>query len=193
MTNSSAPRALNTPLSTFSPERIRPRWYGAREDKKGIMNRNTYALAAAAAAIGLVASGCNGSTDSAPTSTSATSSNSPASAGQLQSLIPTPANTQRTDGPDSIPNSGIHMHFLVNQASADVMNAYRTALEGKGWTVTVVASGGWQGSGGATYTATQGDTYGVFSGGGNASNADVSACAWPSKPANPNCGGGAKQ
>ena len=34
MTNSSAPRALNTPLSTFSPERIRPRWYGAREDKK---------------------------------------------------------------------------------------------------------------------------------------------------------------
>ena len=73
------------------------------------------------------------------------------------------------------------------------MNAYKTALEGKGWAVTVVSSGGWQGTGGATYTATQGDTYGVFSGGGNASTTDVSACAWPSKPANPNCGGGNKQ
>jgi len=30
---------------------------------------------------------------------------------------------------------------------------------------TVVSSGGWQGAGGATYTATQRDSYGVFSGG----------------------------
>lgn len=188
MANSAAPCAFNTPsFSTVPPRPIRPRWYGAREFKGGIMSRNTYALAAAAMAIGLVASGCNSSTNSATTSTSQ------ASAAQLQSLIPTPADTQRTDGPDSIPNSGIHLHFLVNGASADVMNAYKTTLEGKGWAVTVVSSGGWQGTGGATYTATQGDTYGVFSGGGNASTADVSACAWPSKPANPNCGGGAKQ
>ncbi|MGO8938977.1 hypothetical protein [Mycobacterium sp.] len=48
--------------------------------------------------------------------------------------------------------------------------SYKTALEGKGWAVTVVSSGGgWQGAGGATYTATQGDTYGVFGGGGSQS------------------------
>ncbi|MGO9158288.1 hypothetical protein [Mycobacterium sp.] len=151
------------------------------------MSRNTYALVAAAMAIGLAASGCSGSTNSA------TKTSSPASATQLQSLIPTPANTQRTDGPDTIPDSGIHLHFLVNGSSTDVMDAYKTALQGKGWAVTVVSSGGWQGAGGATYTATQGDTYGVFSGGGSGSATDVSACAWPSKPSNPNCGGGNKQ
>jgi hypothetical protein len=106
---------------------------------------------------------------------------------------PTSANTQRTDGPVSIPDNGIHMHFLVNGSSPDVLDAYKTALEGKGWTVTVVSSGGWARAGGATYTGTQGDTYGVFSGGGSASTADVSACAWPSKPSNPNCGGGNRQ
>ena len=49
---------------------------------------------------------------------------------------------------------------------------------------------GTRSAGGATYTGTRGDTYGVFSGGGSASTTDVSACAWPSKPSNPNCGGG---
>ena len=85
------------------------------------------------------------------------------------------------------------MHCLVNGSSPNVLDAYKTALEGKGWTVTVVSSGGWAGAGGATYTGTQGDTYGVFSGGGSASTADVTACAWPSKPSNPNCGGGNRQ
>jgi hypothetical protein len=151
------------------------------------MSRNAYALVAAAMAIGLVASACHSSPNSATTTTSQ------ANATQLQSLIPTPANTQRTDGPTSIPDNGIHMHFLVNGSSPDSLDAYKTALEGKGWTVTVVSSGGWAGAGGATYTATQGDTYGVFSGGGSASTADVSACAWPSKPSNPNCGGGNRQ
>jgi hypothetical protein len=151
------------------------------------MSRNAYALVAAAMAIGLVASACHSSPNSATTTTSQ------ANATQLQSLIPTPANTQRTDGPISIPDNGIHMHFLVNGSSPDFLDAYKTALEGKGWTVTVVSSGGWAGAGGATYTATQGDTYGVFSGGGSASTADVSACAWPSKPSNPNCGGGNRQ
>jgi hypothetical protein len=151
------------------------------------MSRNTYALVAAAAAIALTAPACS----SSPNSTTKTSS--PASAAQLQSLIPTPSNTQRTDGPDSIPDSGIHLHFVVNELSTDVLDAYRTVLEGKGWVVTVVSSGGWAGAGGATYTATQGDTYGVFSGGGSASTVDVSACAWPSKPTNPNCGGGSRR
>jgi hypothetical protein len=118
------------------------------------MSRNAYALVAAAMAIGLVASGCS----SSPNTTKTTS---PASATQLQSLIPTPANTQRTDGPVSIPDNGIHMHFLVNGLATDVLDTYKTALEGKGWAVTVVSSGGWGGAGGATYTGTQGDTYGV--------------------------------
>jgi hypothetical protein len=151
------------------------------------MSRNIYALAAAAMAIGLVGSACGSSPNSATTTTS------PASATQLQSLIPTPANTQRADGPTSIPDSGIHMHFLVNGGGTDVLNAYKTALEGKGWAVTVLSSGGWGPSGGATYTGTQGNTYGVFGGGGNGSTTDVSACAWPSKPANPNCGGSSHQ
>jgi hypothetical protein len=114
---------------------------------------------------------------------------SPAPATQLQSLVPTPANTRLTDGPTAIPDNGIHMHFLVNGSATDVLGAYKTALEGKGWTVTVVSSDGWGGDGGATYTATHGNTYGVFGGGGNSSTADVSACAWPARPANPNCGG----
>src|ERR1700761_542276 len=151
------------------------------------MSRNIYALAAAAMAIGLVGSAFGSSPNSATTTTS------PASATQLQSLIPTPANTQRADGPTSIPDSGIHMHFLVNGGGTDVLNTYKTALEGKGWAVTVVSSGGWGPSGGATYTGTQGNTYGVFGGGGNGSTTDVSACAWPSKPANPNCGGSSHQ
>lgn len=149
--------------------------------------RNTYALVAAAIAIGLVASACS----SSPGST--TNTTSPATGTHLQSLIPIPVNAQRTDGPDTIPDNGIHLHFVVNGSSTDVLNAYKTALEGKGWVVTVVSSGGWAGAGGATYTATQGDTYGVFSGGGSASTADVSACAWPSKPLNPNCGGGVRK
>jgi len=104
--------------------------------------------------------------------------------------IPTPAHTQRTDGPDSIPNNGVHMHFLVNGSATSVLDAYKTELEGQGWAVTVESSGGYGGAGGATYTAARGDTYGVFSGGGSGSTTDVNACAWPSKPSNPNCGGG---
>lgn len=152
-------------------------------------NRNTYAVVAAAVALGLAASACSSPTNSATTTSSPTAA---IQAIQLQSLIPTTANTQRTDGPDMIPDNGVSMHFLVNGASTGVMDAYKTALQGKGWTVTVVASGGWQGAGGATYTATQGDIYGVFTGGGTEVTSDVRACVWPSKPANPNCGGGSK-
>ena len=155
------------------------------------MSRNRYTLAAAAIAIGLVASACSSSPNSATKTSSPATATSPAAATQLQSLIPTPANTQRTDGPNSTADSGIHLHFVVNGSATDVLNAYQTALQGKGWAVTVVASGGWGATGGATYTGTHGDSYGVFSGGGGRDNiTDITACAWPSKPSNPNCGGG---
>lgn len=148
------------------------------------MSRSTCPWPAALMAVGLIVSACSSSSDSAAKTTS------PATTTQLESLIPAPANTQRTDGPDSIPDNGIRMHFLAGGPATDVINAYKTALAGKGWAVTVVSSGGWQGAGGATYTGTQGNTYGVFSGGGSTGTTDISACAWPSKPANPNCGGG---
>jgi hypothetical protein len=111
-------------------------------------------------------------------------------ASQLQGLMPTPANTQLTDGPASIPDNGIHLHFMVNGSATDVLGAYKTALEHKGWAVTVVSSEGWGGAGSATYTATHGTTYGVFSGGGFGSRTDLDACTWPSQPSHPNCGGG---
>jgi hypothetical protein len=73
------------------------------------------------------------------------------------------ASAQRTDAPEAIPGA-----------------------------VTVVSSGGWQGAGGATYTARKGETYGVFTGGGTDGATDVSACAGPSQHSNPNCGGGSR-
>jgi hypothetical protein len=105
-------------------------------------------------------------------------------------LVPTPANSQRTDGPDAIHDNGIHTHFLVNGSPGDVINAYKTALEGKGWSVTVENSSGGNGGGGATYTGKNGDAYGVFTGGGYGSTTDVNACAWPSRPSNTDCAQG---
>ena len=172
------------------------------------MRRNTYALAAAAMAIGLVASACSSSPNSSTTTTGATTSTTSktieattttsqgtattttSGSTHLQSLIPAPANNQRTDGPDPIQDNGIHTHFLVNGSPTQVMDAYKTALEGKGWALTVENSGAGGGGGGATYTGTNGDAYGVFTGGGFGSTTDVDACAWPSKPSNPNCGHG---
>lgn len=168
------------------------------------MGRNIYALVAAATAIGLVVSACSRSphpsvktpvitptaTSTATTTTAqttTTTTTTTASSAQLQALIPTPINTQRTDGPDSIPDNGIRMHFLVNGSPSDVMDAYKAELEGKGWTVTVLNSGGGPGGGGATYTGTQSDAYGVFTGGGTGNKTFLNACAWPSKPSNPNC------
>ena len=102
----------------------------------------------------------------------------------LQSLVPTPSNTQRTDGPNSIRENGINEHFLVNGAPGDVMNSYKSALEGQGWNVTVANSG----RGGATFTGTNGSAYGVFTGGGWGTTTDIQACAWPTKPSNTHCG-----
>ncbi|MDT5090892.1 MAG: hypothetical protein QOH60_255, partial [Mycobacterium sp.] len=84
---------------------------------------------------------------------------------------------------------GIYLHFFVTGAPTDVMGAYKSALEANGWTVTVESGGGGGYGGGATYTGTHGDAYGVFTGGGSNST-DVGACAWPSKPADTHCGGG---
>jgi hypothetical protein len=107
----------------------------------------------------------------------------------LQSLIPTPANTQRTDGPGQVQENGINEHFLVNGAPGDVMNSFKTALQGQGWSLTVAnTGGGGGGGGGATYTGTNGTAYGVFTGGGYGNTTDVQACAWPTKPSNTDCG-----
>ena len=69
------------------------------------------------------------------------------------------------------------------------MDSYKAALEAKGWTVSVLNAGGGGGGGGATYTGTNGNAYGVFAGGGYGGSTDLDACAWPSKPSNPDCGG----
>jgi hypothetical protein len=175
--------------------------------------RNTYALAAVAMAVGLVASACSGSSDSGTkttteAATSATSSSAaatttpnattpspgtataaPGGAG-LQSLLPTPPNSQQTKGPDNIADNGIHIYYQVNGSPTDVMNAYKTALEGKGWQLTTVVTSGGAGGGGATYTGTNGDAYGVFDGGGYNTTTYVDVCTWPTKPANPTCNRG---
>ena len=151
--------------------------------------RLSMVLAAAALTVGLVASGCARSTE-APSAPSSTTSAAQASTGvvDLKSLVPTPANTTTNKGPDSIADNGIHQYFEVNGAPTDVMNAFKTALEGKGWEVTtIVSSGGGQGGGGATYTGTRGDAYGVFDGGGYKTTTYIDVCTWPTKPANPNC------
>lgn len=131
------------------------------------------ALAAAAIAASAIGLAATGHADSAT---------------DLQAAIPTPANTQRTDGPGSIADNGIRMHFLVNGSPTSVLDAYKAALEGQGWTVTVTESNSWGGAGGATYIGTRGSTYGVFTGGGPSGTTDINACAWPAKPANTNCG-----
>ena len=106
----------------------------------------------------------------------------------LQTLVPTPTDSQRTDGPDPIHDNGIHLHFYVNGSPTEVMGAYKSALQGKGWSLIVDSSGGGGGGGGATYTASNGNAFGVFTGGGYGSTTDIDACAWPSKPASTDCG-----
>ena len=150
-------------------------------------------------AIGLVAACSSSPHSSTATTTSTTASRTitttvsqattTTSAGpDLRSLMPTPANTTRTDGPDSIHDNGIHLHFLVNGSPLDVMSAYKTALQGKSWSLIVDSSSGGAGGGGATYTASNGTAFGVFTGGGYGSTTDVDACAWPAQPANADCG-----
>lgn len=148
------------------------------------------AAAALAVAFCLTVTAC-GKTDSeakATTSPASTTTGAPVDSAQLPSLVPTPADTQSTKGPDSIPNNGIRLHYQVNGAPNDVLNAFKSALESKGWVVTtIVTSDGPGGGGGATYTGTNGSAYGVFDGGGYNSTTYLDVCAWPEQPANPNC------
>lgn len=144
-------------------------------------------------AIGLIAAGCGSSSDSSVTTEtetvtiSATATTDATNGTDLQSLIPTPADSQETDGPDSIGENGIHMHFKVDGAPVATMDAYQADLESKGWAVTVRNSGGGDRGGGAAYTGTNGDAYGVFSGGGHGTRTHIEACVWPTKPSNTDC------
>jgi hypothetical protein len=153
--------------------------------------------------VAVVALGAGAACSSSPNSSTATSTSSKAitttvsqatttiSAGtDLQSLIPIPANSQRTDGPDSIHDNGIHLHFFVNGSAMDVMGAYKTAIQGKNRSLIVDSSSGDANGGTATYTASNGNAFGVFTGGGDGPTTDIEACAWPSKPANTYCGRG---
>lgn len=149
-----------------------------------------------AVAISLATSGCASSSDSSAhtsgTSTPPASSAANSSPTQLQSLVPVPAGSSHTDGPDPISDNGIHLRFVVNGTPADVMNAYKAALTAKDWAVTTIvsSSGGPGGGGGATYTGTEGENYGVFDGGGWGGTTYLNICAWPTKPAEPNCSRG---
>lgn len=150
------------------------------------MNRNGYAVIFVAAAIALAATGCSSSdskTEAKSTETSSTAAASATDKGQLASLIPTPANTQTTKGPDSLPDNGIHLYFQVTGSPAEVMKAYKAALEAQKWDVTSVVSS----DGGATYTGTNGEAYNVVDGGGWQDKTYIDVCAWPTKPADPNC------
>ncbi|SPM36239.1 hypothetical protein MRAB57_4079 [Mycobacterium rhizamassiliense] len=169
------------------------------------MARRAYVVAAVAAAVGLVAAGCGNSSNShtatsASTPASKASKTVTASVSQattttsasvntdLQALIPVPPNTAHTDGPDSIQENGIHLHFMVNGAPVEVMAAYKTALLGKSWSLILDSSSNGGSGGGATYTASNGNAFGFFNGGGWGDTVDIDACAWPAKPADHSCG-----
>lgn len=156
----------------------------------------THGLAVLALSVGMTASACNSTsgtvneaTTAAGSTTAQASTSAPVASGtRLQSLLPTPANNQQTKGPDSIADNGIHMYYQVNGAPAAVLDAYKAALEAKGWDVTTITtSGNDGGGGGATYTGTNRDAYGVFDGGGYQSTTYLDVCTWPAKPANPKC------
>lgn len=148
-------------------------------------------------AVGLAASACSSSSDStadtggtAATTATATAAANAGSDADLQSLLPVPANTVQTVGPDPIADDGIHLHYRVDGSPAEVMAAYESALEGEGWQVKTIVSSSGGGGGGATFIGTRGDAYGVFDGGGYDANTYIDTCTWPSMPANPNCSRG---
>ncbi|OMC42751.1 hypothetical protein A5744_15190 [Mycobacterium sp. IS-1264] len=161
-----------------------------------------YQTGVAAIAMGLALAGCSSSPNSSTATTTTASKTATASVsqatttastgGDLKSLIPTPANATRTDGPDAIHDNGIHLHFFVNGSPKDVMSVYKAALEGMQWSVSVQSAGGSGGGGGATITGINGNAYGVFAGGGYGGTTDVDACAWPSQPTNTDCGRGGR-
>ena len=151
-------------------------------------------------AAGLVASGCSTTKETSSTTTTEASAATTTTAAEtttaaattakpadVKSLVPTPANTAETKGPDAIANDGVHLHFQVNGAPKEVMDAFKIDLEGKGWDVTTIVTSDNGGGGGATYTGTNGAAYGVFDGGGYDNKTYLDVCTWPTKPAEPNC------
>ncbi len=151
----------------------------------------------AALGLSLLTAGCATSTQAPVAGTTASSAASsaaaPATSVDLKALVPAPANVTVTKGPDAIADGGTHTFYQVNGTPNDVMSSFKSALEGKGWNMTtIVSSGNAGGGGGATYTGTHGDAYGVFDGGGYQSNTYIDVCTWPSKPANPNCARGSR-
>ncbi len=153
------------------------------------MQRTATFCLGAAIAVAMVTAGCSSDTASKPTASPTASASSP---DQLKALIPAPAGTNRTDGPNTIANNGIHLFYVAAGAPSEVMKAYKAALQANGWSVTTIvsSSGGPGGGGGATYTGTHGDSYGVFDGGGREGTTYVNVCTWPTKPADPNCSRG---
>lgn len=146
------------------------------------------ALAIVALSVGLVASGCSRPSEAPTASTTKPAGQSSSSDVDLTSLVPDPANTTTSKGPDAIADNGIHRYFQVDGVPNDVMGAFRKALEGKGWEIsTISSSGGGDGGGGATYVGTNGEAYGVFDGGGYKTTTYIDVCTWPTKPAEPNC------
>ncbi|HNM86958.1 MAG: hypothetical protein U0Q20_11690 [Mycobacterium sp.] len=154
-------------------------------------------------AAGLVASGCSTTKETSSTTTTEASAATTTTAAEtttaaattakpadVKSLVPTPANTAETKGPDAIANDGVHLHFQVNGAPKEVMDAFKIDLEGKGWDVTTIVTSDNGGGGGATYTGTNGAAYGVFDGGGYDNKTYLDVCTWPTKPADPNCARG---
>ena len=157
--------------------------------------RRSGTLMVAALTLGLVASGCSRTAEAPPAKTSASptaTSSSPAAqaatgAADLAALVPVPADTSKKRGPDPIADNGIHQYFEVAGAPDATMNAFKTALQAKGWDVTTVGSSEHGEGGGATFTGTLGAAYGVFKGGGYQSTTYIDVCAWPAKPAKPDC------
>lgn len=152
------------------------------------MRRGVCAIAAVAVVIGLTGTGCSNSDSKSGTGSASTAASAaPVATDKLPGLVPTPANSQEAKGPDNIGDNGIHMNFKVAGSPGDVMNAYKAALKDKGWTVTTIVTSTGEGGGGATYTGTNGSAYGVFDGGGFNTTTFINVCAWPAKPADPNC------
>lgn len=155
--------------------------------------RRCSAAAVTALALSLIGSGCAKPSEAPVAETKTPAGQTASTSTDLKTLVPAPANATVTKGPDSIADGGSHLYFEVNGAPSDVMAAFKSALEGKGWAVTtIVSSGNGSGGGGATYTGTHGDAYGVFDGGGYKTTTYIDVCTWPAKPANPNCNRGGR-
>lgn len=138
------------------------------------MKRTSTVVATAALVAGLVLSGCS-------------KSSSPTAPEDLKTLLPVPASTQQTVGPDPIAANGIRMHYQATAAPGPAMVAYRNALRDKGWDVTTIVTSEGGTGGGATYVGSHGKAYGVFDGGGFDQQTFIDVCVWPEKPADPNC------